>query len=130
MFEEHFNPEGSDRKQQDRSERDAHNALDTRPVADPFEEGDPEKSGGNGARGEPRHEPPLDGSPSCMHRRANRLHDQRRDEVAGNSRDGLHVKQEHEHRGHQSAAPHTGETDSAADDHARQRYVEIDMHPD
>src|SRR5579863_9544771 len=60
---------------------------------------------------------------------ADRLHDQRGDEVAGNRRERCDAEEQDEDRGHQRAPAHPGESHCEADDQPGQRHIKIDVHP-
>ena len=70
----------------------------------------------------------MNGAAAQVDRAADRLHDQRGDQVAADGRQRLDAEEEHQHRGHQGAAAHAGQADDEPDDQARKRDEQINVH--
>ena len=85
----------------------------------------------NAAGTEPEHhpadQPEVDRACAEVHGRAERSHDDRRDEVARDRGRRRHAEQEDQHRRHQRATAGAGHPDEQADDGAPEDDVGVDV---
>ena len=70
----------------------------------------------------------VDRAVAEVHERAGRLHDEARDEVARDRRQGIGLEEEHEHRRHQGAAAHPGQPDDDAHEQPAEGEREVNRH--
>ena len=69
---------------------------------------------------------PVHGAVAPVNGAADRLHDHRRHDVAGDGGQRLDVEEQHEDRRHERAAPHPGQADDEADEEAGEDDKRVD----
>src|SRR5664280_2327304 len=89
-----------------------------------------EKRRGHRAVTEIAHDVLVDRLAAPVDRHAARLHEERGHEVRGNGGRRSDPKEQHEHRGHQRATAHAGQTDEESHDGATKYEVEVNVQGD
>jgi hypothetical protein len=111
-----------DRRQQERdAERRAHHLLDLLPLSQRPGDQHPAEGAGDRADAEPLHQAQVHRAAAKVHERADRLHHRARDEVRGHGGERRHVEEQHQHRRHERATAHPGESHDDPDAERRQR---------
>src|ERR1700693_3537008 len=97
-------------------------------VAERLEKEESEEGGGDRAEGEPAGEAPAHRAPAGVDGGADRLHDQRGDQVAGEGGERGDAEEQDQDGGHEGAPAHAGEADRESDDQPCQRDIQVDVH--
>jgi hypothetical protein len=90
-----------------------------------------DQDAGEGGRNRPDHQPTdqgeLDGAAAQVDPAADRLHDDRRDQVAGDGGQRLDLEGQHEQGGHERAAAHPGQAHGEADQQPGGGQMQVDL---